>query len=100
MSNWRKRFYKSKSWIITRALTVERDNSTCRDCGEFVLDKPEVHHTVELTEGNHKDPAISLNLDLLITLCHACHDKRHGRFGSKERDCIVNDDLSIDYSRR
>lgn len=83
-----------------RAFVIDRDNAVCRHCGEFVLDVPEVHHTVELTEENYQDPAVSLNPDLLITLHHSCHDVIHERLKQELKKTIVNDDLSIDYSKR
>lgn len=48
----------------------ERDNYTCVDCGESKK-KIEAHHIMPEIE----------ELDNLITLCHACHKKRHDMAG-------------------
>ena len=36
-----------------------------------------VHHKIELTESNYKDPMISLNPENLEALCFNCHSKEH-----------------------
>lgn len=100
MDSLKQRFYKSKEWRYLRAVIIERDKWICQYCGEYILDIPEVDHEIELTAENYTDPAISLNPDLLKTMHHHCHDIRHNRFGGKIKHTIVNDDLSIDYSRR
>lgn len=61
-----------------------RDNFTCQDCGEFHAHKNkygiyvpiddgclEVHHIVPVSKGGGDEP------ENLITLCKACHKKRH-----------------------
>ena len=98
--NWKHRFYKSKAWKHIRALAIMRDKAVCRSCGEIIIGSPEVHHMVELTESNYIDHTVSLNLDLLETLCHECHDRRHGRFCAGDKVVIVDYELNIDYSRR
>ena len=37
-----------------------------------------VHHKVELTAGNINQWDIALGPDNLVSLCHECHNKRHG----------------------
>ena len=37
-----------------------------------------VHHKVELTPGNINQWDIALGPDNLVSLCHECHNKRHG----------------------
>jgi 5-methylcytosine-specific restriction endonuclease McrA len=98
--NWKTKFYNSKAWRQTRALVVSRDESICRMCGGIIVGAPHVHHTVELNESNYRDAGISLNLDLLETLHHECHDRRHGRFGVGEKVVIVDDELNVDYTKR
>ena len=98
--DWKEKFYNSKAWKHARTAAAHRDKFVCRLCGGVIIGSPEVHHTIELTEQNRHDPAVSLNLDLLETLCHECHDKRHGRFCAGDKECIVKDDLSIDYGKR
>lgn len=60
-----------------------RDNFTCQDCGKFLAYKNEhgiripidvgleVHHIVPVSEGGGDEQSN------LITLCSACHKKRH-----------------------
>lgn len=61
-----------------------RDNFTCQDCGEFHAYKNkhgvyipiddgclEVHHILPVSEGGGDEPSN------LVTLCKACHRKRH-----------------------
>ena len=71
-----KEFYHSKAWRKVREVALKRDNYLCCRC-----DRPgeHVHHKIRLTPENVNDPAISLNLDNLETLCHACHDQEHAR---------------------
>lgn len=68
------KFYKSSAWIKTREIALKRDLYICQDCG-----KPaeHVHHIIRLSEANVGNPAVSLNLDNLVSLCHRCHDHRH-----------------------
>ena len=57
-----------------------------------------MHHKEELSEDNYTNYDIAFGLDNLVA-CHPdCHDQHHLRFGYK--GTIVNDDLSIDYSKR
>lgn len=100
MQAWARKFYNSKEWQEVRSLVLRRDNHTCQECGEVIIDMPHVHHKIELTEDNFTDPSISLNPDLLETLHHDCHDVQHGRFGARIKETIVGDDLNIDYTRR
>jgi 5-methylcytosine-specific restriction endonuclease McrA len=36
----------------------------------------EVHHIIEPAAGEHRQPAIALGLDNLMSLCRACHSAR------------------------
>ena len=98
---WQHLFYRSKAWRAVRARAIARDRYICAGCGQVITDVPQVHHTVELTAVNVSDPAVSLNLALLETLCVPCHNAKHGRFGhGADKETIVGDDLEIDYERR
>ena len=78
-------FYKSAAWRRARAAALERDHHLCRDCmaakarGEMVRARTAtvVHHIlpVELR------PDLKLDMDNLISLCEACHNKRHPEKG-------------------
>ena len=100
MDDWRHKFLKSKAWKTTRLFVLARDRRICRHCGKYVFGVPVVHHTVLLTQSNVIDENISLNLDLLWTLHHGCHDEIHERFGRVVKESIVDDELNIDYSKR
>lgn len=57
-------------------LVLCRDLYTCEDCGKRA---EEVHHEIKLTPENINDTSITLNLNLLHSLCHDCHkDRRRG----------------------
>ena len=71
---WAKAFYNSKPWEKARELALIRDGRVCVWCGELAT---EVDHIIELTAQNVNDPAISLNLDNLRSLCGDCHKQRH-----------------------
>lgn len=67
---WARPFYKSKEWRIMRRFILDRDLFTCEECGDRAT---EVHHEIELTPQNINDPTITLNPNLLHSLCHDCH---------------------------
>ena len=98
--DWQKQFYESKAWRYMRAFVVARDNGICQKCFNHIFQAPVVHHKEELTEANYHDHSISLNPELLITVCAACHNDIHERLKQGAKEVIVNDDLSIDYSKR
>jgi len=98
--SWQKRFYLSRAWRFARAFCIQRDGGVCRECGVQIFHAPDVHHIVELTEANVRDPAVSLNPELLVTVCDACHNLLHEKLRPDAKVCIVGDDLEIDYARR
>lgn len=73
---WHHKFYSSSKWRKVRLLALERDGYTCRRCDASACT---VHHTVYLNEENWIDPSVSLNLELLESLCFNCHAVEHGR---------------------
>jgi 5-methylcytosine-specific restriction endonuclease McrA len=101
---WKKWFYHSKGWFKTRSAfisgRVELDGGLCQLCGEMVLGTPIIHHTVALTEENYKDPAVSLNLELLELLHPGCHNLVHEKLMRKKETIVDITDLSIDYTKR
>lgn len=79
MKEWAREFYKSQAWKTIRQTAISRDKYLCVDClakGRYTPAE-EVHHITELTPGNIGDPAVSLNLDNLVSLCRECHRARH-----------------------
>ena len=79
-ADWAKAFYNSKAWKSLRRLCLKRDRYTCQMCGARA---EEVHHTITLSPDNIHDKHIALNIDLLESLCHACHTRitRQGECG-------------------
>lgn len=98
MTEQHKRLYKTQAWKKVRLDVIARDKSICYFCGKVVGKRATVHHIEELNESNWLDWDVALNPDNLVC-CHPyCHDIHHERFGYKPT--IVNDDLSINYSKR
>lgn len=98
METYQKAVYKSKLWKEVRLAVIDRDKGICYFCGKIINRKATVHHLEELNEENYTNYDIAYNMDNLVA-CHSdCHNIHHERFGYK--GSIVNDDLSIDYSKR
>lgn len=73
--DWAKSFYQSKSWKLIRDYVFYQiDFGLCRRCGE---PGELVHHKIYLTPQNINNPAISLNINNLETLCRTCHALEH-----------------------
>ena len=79
----RKAFYQSAAWEKCRRLALERDSYLCQDCLKQNILTPAdmVHHIRELKDC----PQLSLTLSNLVSLCNACHNKKHIRTGRKEK---------------
>lgn len=73
-------FYKSRAWVECRALALKRDHGICQDClNERKVTKAQtVHHIKELRDH----PELALTLDNLVSLCNACHNRRHPEKGA------------------
>lgn len=74
------RFYNSVEWRTLSAKRLQDDGYKCAWCGRIAT---EVDHIEEI-----KTPegwARRLDYDNTRSLCHTCHDKRHGRFKKKEK---------------
>lgn len=81
-------FYRCKEWREKRLDILERDNDECQRCkeqGKVATEKDgkylEVHHIKELEEY----PELAFEDDNLITVCTACHNYLHDRFGESEK---------------
>ena len=77
-------FYVSKEWLAIRKLALERDHHECvwcKEAGGLTTHHLEVDHIKELQFY----PELALDLDNLRTLCHDCHNKRHGRVTPNNR---------------
>lgn len=69
-----KPFYNSKEWAAVRATVLMRDRYLCQHCGKPAT---EVHHIIHLTPDNVHDPAVTMNMDNLVSLCRDCHFEEH-----------------------
>ena len=80
-------FYKSRAWRNARAQALQRDGYLCRDCmeakarGEMI--RPRAATTVHHIQPVELRPDLRLDLDNLISLCDACHNKRHPEKGGQ-----------------
>lgn len=61
-------------------MILARDLRLCQDCRKEgkVTAATEVHHIKPVTEENVNDDTITVNPDNLVSLCHRCHERRHG----------------------
>lgn len=66
-------YLQSSEWYILRGIVLRRDAYTCVDCGS--KDRLHVHHL-------HYDgiKTMTFHPSQLVTVCEACHTKRHRRF--------------------
>ena len=78
-------FYKTLAWRRLRLVALERDHYICQDClaqkrlGARIRARRAVvvHHI--LPRETH--PELALELNNLVSLCDACHNKRHPEKG-------------------
>lgn len=65
-------YLKSPEWRVLRKEVLKRDKYKCVDCGAF--GKLQVHHI-------HYDgvETMTFSVDQCVSVCHDCHDIRHGR---------------------
>lgn len=83
------KFYTSLKWRKLRKQYLY-EHPICERCAAIGIAAvaKHVHHIIELTESNYKDPNISLNPDNLEALCFDCHRKEHHDGVKKgHRDC-------------
>ena len=86
-----KKFYDTKKWKKLRKSYLA-EHPVCERCAAagFVSVAEHVHHKIELTEENVKDPNITLNPDNLEALCFDCHRREHHNLSQ------VDDELFFD----
>lgn len=84
-------FYTSEEWRIFRMMIIIERGLRCEKCGQLAT-KPgdlTVHHKIELTLGNYKDPAIAFNPDNVeVVHSKTCHNEEHTRTGAN-RERVV-----------
>jgi 5-methylcytosine-specific restriction endonuclease McrA len=85
-------FYNSRAWRAARKQTLEADRHECQDCkdrGRYTR-AVDVHHVKTIEE--HPGLALSMTYTdgngaekkQLISLCTACHKKRHEKAQAQE----------------
>ncbi len=67
-------FYQSKAWRSLSKAFLHSKFYICERCGGIA---EIAHHKTHLTAANIKDPTISLNAEMLESLCLACHNSEH-----------------------
>lgn len=88
-----KQFYNSKRWNLFRLNVIARRSMEtngeihCEYCGKVIAATGDVEldHIKELTKENLNDVCVSLNPDNVKIACHNCHNKKHNRFGSRQK---------------
>jgi len=88
------KFYASKAWKDCRTAYIASVYGQCETCMDKGLVEPGkiLHHTVYLTPFNINDPNVSLNHQLLLYECQACHNREH--HGGDEE--VTRDGLEFD----
>lgn len=64
-----------RRWRHTRLAALRRDGYQCQICRRYgrMVEATEVHHIKHADEY----PELAFDLDNLISLCKACHNKQH-----------------------
>lgn len=75
--------HKSMRWKKKREQILRRDKYMCQDCKRYGkrVDATEVHHIKHVDEY----PELAFDSNNLISLCAACHNKRHPEKGGRKR---------------
>ena len=78
-----KKFYRSHAWKRKRAVILRRDGYQCQDCKKYgkSTEAVTVHHIQHLEDH----PELALQNDNLISLCTACHNRRHPEKGGNNK---------------
>lgn len=74
-------FYDTAAWKRTRERVLRRDRYMCVDCRRYgrMREAVEVHHIQHLEDA----PELALDPGNLVSLCKACHRKRHPEKGGQ-----------------
>jgi len=81
-----KRFYNGVDWLKARKLALIRDSHLCQEClkNKKITAAEMVHHTKTLEDY----PELAYDLDNLVSLCNACHNKEHPEKGGGKKKRI------------
>lgn len=76
-------FYMSSRWKHKRLRILARDKYLCRECKKYgrLRERTEVHHIIHLEDN----PSLRYDDDNLVSLCKACHNKRHPEKGGVKK---------------
>ncbi len=76
-------FYRSKRWKVKRKAILRRDGYMCVECRKYGrrVDATTVHHIKEIEHY----PELALVDSNLVSLCEACHNKKHPEKGGRAR---------------
>lgn len=85
MRDFAERFYKSKRWQAVRKAYADQAGGLCERCAGMGKITPGeiVHHRVELTPDNIRNPDIALSFANLELVCRDCHGLRHRQGGPR-----------------
>ena len=80
MKDFAAAFYKSKAWKACRDSYMDSRSGLCEECLARGVYSPAeiVHHIIELTPENIKDPEVALSWSNLRAVCRECHAAAHG----------------------
>ena len=70
-------FYHSSLWLKVRMVVVVRDHALCMDCLKNNIVPLPLYHTVHHIIPIKNDYNKRLDINNLICLCEACHQRRH-----------------------
>ena len=80
-------FYRSAAWAKARRMALQRDCYLCQDCmaakARGANIRPRTAKVVHHIKSIELYPELRLELSNLISLCEACHNKRHPEKGGQ-----------------
>lgn len=92
------RFYIWKPWMYTRVSVLTMDRYECQDCKRqgIYTKATTVHHNQYVK--HHPELALEIYYTWkdkqqrnLVSLCHECHEKRHGYRKPKEKKILTEE---------
>lgn len=73
--------YTSAKWKRVRSTALRRDGYRCQECRRYgkYVEATVVHHKKHADEH----PELAYDIENLVSLCTACHEKAHPEKGNK-----------------
>lgn len=107
-------FYTSAAWRAVREQALLRDHYECQHCLKLMemgkLIRPRKATMVHHIKPRELFPALELDLDNLVSLCDACHNREHPERGfkpekkalldGKQRCVMISNERSMDRDVR